>query len=442
MSDDAYSTQLLCQIRVLLRYVSARPELSLANLTIEGKNLPQSPMTAGDIIVSLDGIEAKLAKEPRTRLDAKDLVVLQFTRDKLSELVKPATGLTVAYTSMVTEASWSAHAMFDLSKNAYPHLKGRARIHRWSRNVLVLLALSLTITAVWLSTEVAVGKHLLQSMDALRVRQASIADDEKLLETKLDKSADTSIPLVSVVDKAAQTVNLAALGICDRWRAYAGYAHKNGINSSSLVGDGGSQDDVKLTGSPDERVVCGKDNVLKHDFIVVRTEINLWLTNWPEIVGGVFVFPEELRALLWGPNPSTTDKSQSTDNTELQVAPKILAIGNYLLPVCFGMLGSLIYVLLEFWSKVQVSQLEPRDSWLSWIRLVLGLVVGTVIGLFFTSYGPIQAQQPTAGAGSDLLSSLTLSASGLAFLAGFGVEGVFNALQDLVQRVFPVKAER
>ena len=333
----------------------------------------------------------------------------------------------------------------NLAKNAYPQLRGRAVIHRWSRNAFVSLALLLTVATVWLSTEAAVGKHLLQNMDALRVRQASIAADEKQLETTLDKPADTSIALVSVVDRTTQTVNLAALGICDRWRAYSDYAHENGIDiGNSLggrIGDGGGLGDVRLEGSPAERFLCGQDNVLKHDFSIARDDINRWLTDWPSIVGGVFLLPDDVRSWLGGA-PSDAPDLPDTDNTELHVAPRVLAIGNYLLPVCFGMLGSLIYVLLEFWSKAKASQLEPRDGWLGWIRLVLGLVVGTCIGLFFTSYGPIETPQPTAGTGSELLSSLTFSASGLAFLAGFGVEGVFNMLQELVQRVFPAKAER
>ena len=439
MLDGNYSKQLLYQIRVLLRYMSVRPELSLARLVVEDANLPRPRMTAGDIIASLDAIEAKLTAAPPVPLAPQELVLLQLTRDKLSELVAPVTGLTVAYTSMVTEASlFFSKATFDLAKNAYPYLRSRAFAHRWSRNAFVTLALVITVAAVWLSTEVAVGKHLLQNMETLRGRQASIATDEKQLETMLDKPADGFLPLVSVVDRQTQTVNLAALGVCDRWRAYLGYARASGADLGAAAGGSGGGE-VRLEGSPAARFLCGQDNVLKHDFAIAREDINLWLTDWPSIVGGVFMVPETVQG--WFVRPSFPSLPAS-DNTELHVAPRILAIGNYLLPVCFGMLGSLIFVLLEFWGKAKASQLEPRDGWLGWIRLVLGLVVGTCIGLFFTSYGPIQAQPAAGAAGSDLLSALTLSASGLAFLAGFGVEGVFSALQGLVQRVFPAKSER
>ncbi len=448
MSNAAYSTQLLYQIRVLLRYIaaSAKPQLSLSRLVIEDANLPRPRMSAGDIIVSLDAIEAKLTSTPPATLVSQELVLLQLARDKLSEIVAPATGLTVAYTVMVTETSLLYRkGTVNLARNAYPQLPGRAFIHRWSRNVFVTLALLLTVATVWLSTEVAVGKHLLQNMDALRIRQASVAAEEKQLEATLDKPTDAMIPLTSVIDRTTQTINPAALGICERWRAYAEYAHANGIDIGNAVGgqvgDGGSIGEVRLDGSPSARFLCGQDNVLKHDFEIAHDDINRWLTDWPSIVGGVFLVPEYLQSWFRISGSGIPDLPRN-DNTELHVAPRILALGNYLLPVCFGMLGSLIYVLLEFWSKAKGSQLEPRDSWLGWIRLVLGLVVGTCIGLFFTAYGPIETHAASAAAGSDLISSLTLSASGLAFLAGFGVEGVFNMLQELVQRVFPAKADR
>ena len=37
---------------------------------------------------------------------------------------------------------------------------------------------------------------------------------------------------------------------------------------------------------------------------------------------------------------------------------------------------------------------------------------------------------------------MTLSASGLAFLAGYGVEAVFNLLDMFIQHVFKVNGER
>jgi hypothetical protein len=58
--------------------------------------------------------------------------------------------------------------------------------------------------------------------------------------------------------------------------------------------------------------------------------------------------------------------------------------------------------------------------------------VGTCIGLAFSSTVPAPDKTVT-----DLVASLSLTASGISFLAGFGVEGVFDMLGQVVKRVFP-----
>jgi hypothetical protein len=105
--------------------------------------------------------------------------------------------------------------------------------------------------------------------------------------------------------------------------------------------------------------------------------------------------------------------------------------GNYMLPVIFGLLGILVFVILDFYDKLRDSRLDPRDHWLCLIRLVLGLVTGSCIGLFYSASVPAGAS-PT----ESVAAALSLSASGIAFLAGYGVEGVFNMLEGLVSRVF------
>jgi hypothetical protein len=59
-------------------------------------------------------------------------------------------------------------------------------------------------------------------------------------------------------------------------------------------------------------------------------------------------------------------------------------------------------------------------------------LIGGCIGLFVTPSGAPSSAAP------GLLGSVPLSASALCFLAGFGVDGVFQALEGLMQRVFSI----
>jgi len=82
------------------------------------------------------------------------------------------------------------------------------------------------------------------------------------------------------------------------------------------------------------------------------------------------------------------------------------------------------------------SLLSPRDLTLSLGQLALGAVIGACIGLFITPSG-VGSQ----GAGG-LTSSVTLTPSALSFIAGFGVEGVFVALEGFIKRVFDIPDQR
>ena len=58
------------------------------------------------------------AAAPPVPLVPQEFVLLQLTRDRLSEVVAPVTGPTVAYTSMLTEALLFFKATFDLAEHA------------------------------------------------------------------------------------------------------------------------------------------------------------------------------------------------------------------------------------------------------------------------------------------------------------------------------------
>lgn len=106
-----------------------------------------------------------------------------------------------------------------------------------------------------------------------------------------------------------------------------------------------------------------------------------------------------------------------------------------ILPIFYGLIGACAAVVRIISAKVRDSILLPRDIWLGYIRLALGGVIGACVGLFVTPNG-----MPSEPAG--LLGTVHLSAAALCFVAGFGVEGVFQALEELVRRLFNLDPAR
>jgi hypothetical protein len=98
----------------------------------------------------------------------------------------------------------------------------------------------------------------------------------------------------------------------------------------------------------------------------------------------------------------------------------IEVLATSVLPLLYGVLGAGVAVVRNLWTKMRDSLLSPRDPTLAMGQLAQGAVIGACIGLFIPA--------------SSGLATLTPSA--LSFIAGFGVEGVFVMLENLVKRVF------
>jgi hypothetical protein len=230
------------------------------------------------------------------------------------------------------------------------------------------------------------------------------------------------------------------------------------------------QQGVRWHESPEIRELCGRDDVLAHNFDLVHVGIQNYMYFWPDLAGGLYSVAGHTLAWihdLVGDSPSwrkvrslapipqscadpapraPADGSLSESNLqklqcgdiEFLAAPVVKVITDFTLPFLFGVIGSMLYVLLQHYANVRTNTLRPIHEALAYLRVILGIVVAACVSLFITSYAspPIQTSPGGSFGPTTLVNSLTLSASGITFLAGFGAEAVFTLLQQLVDRVF------
>jgi LytS/YehU family sensor histidine kinase len=121
------------------------------------------------------------------------------------------------------------------------------------------------------------------------------------------------------------------------------------------------------------------------------------------------------------------------DAPEQSVTWVLTLFGTYVLPAMFGLLGTMAAVVRAVLAKVRDSLLGPRDLSLSLLGLVIGPLAGLAVGLFYTPSAT--AAQGTAG----LAGTVTLTVSGLGFLAGYGADAFFKFLDALLVRVFALE---
>lgn len=457
---------LVSEIRLLLDYVAASSTRTLKDLTIPDQDQPPSDpvprlMRSVAILERLNDIEAKLP-DATTPIGSKDHTFLQFLRDALVAMVRPATGVTVAYSSMVVGrqrgAGVPSRAMWAVW--AYPDLAGFAYRHRLSQYALLVIAAAVAVFAVWQSAHVALGRSLLQGIQTLQSQQVALSQDmTKLLEANRPKPPPTTV-LTALEEAGIPLQATPILRLCERPRAIAWAMQNASLTPIRL----GPTDPATLFESPAQQALCDRDTILATRFIIAHATLLEYRSAWWSVVAPGDTLLVHISDALEGRKapapppsdivPAATEPPASTgriprpDTGELgrtdldfAIAPVLLILGNYVLPIVFALLGAAVYVILDFYSKLRDSLLAPRDFVLSWIRLVLGMVLGACVGLFFSSANPALLGT-AAPAGAALADSISLSASGLAFIAGFGVEGVFGMLDTLVRRIFSADQDK
>ncbi len=428
---------------MLLDFIAGNSTMSIKKLEVTDPWDGQKKLATVDILNRLSQIDRKLGEERQNDMSEtceQELSFLLLIRNALNTIVRPASALTIAYTGLVAghrlkgDQENVRKSRWSLARAAFPQLAPGAIRHRLGHYLILILALLLTSFAVWESAKVALGKALLQNLQDLRTQQAALSVEKAGLEADRESPGHWADPKHALISDPLSL----ALRLCDRPR----FQWQKMIAANAPPGfEKIKHEEEAVFDTPAQRDVCDRDRVLAKQFGIAKLDLQQYQTYWPAMIGSLFhSFSDRISWLVpHGPRFAAALPGASDDgDVEFAIAPALAVHANYILPVIFAFLGAAAFVVLDFYGKVRESVLVPRDHLLSWIRLGLGLMIGGCIGLLVSSYAP----PPGAGVQSSLIGSLTLSASGLAFLAGFGVEGVFSMLQTLVRRVFPAENPR
>jgi hypothetical protein len=90
---------------------------------------------------------------------------------------------------------------------------------------------------------------------------------------------------------------------------------------------------------------------------------------------------------------------------------------SFLLPILFGMIGALTFVIRTMSEQIKASTFSTTSPIRHLMRVTLGALGGVVVGLF-----------------SNLSNQLTLPPLAIAFLAGYGVEALFSMFDGFIAK--------
>lgn len=462
----------LAEVYLLLDFLSGRADKNLS-AAFKGAGMPpvvELPPGAGSVAVVDDAISPKVPAEPAVpaapvvtaatnggstsdqlvtqawisaicqiqwppdknpRPPAPQATTLLIAKDHLNNAAQPANGMSIAFSLLVagddeyrdermarqrnfvlrlfgrpeTPPPADAHGSRSASRNSlarqgYPGLvKTATSFRRWITVINLILLVWLAFTC-FLSWSVAIGHALVLRVDASEAARVAIYKQIPGAEVAPEQKPAAPPP--------------------------------SGITATAVKPFCPSTDFDELRKStfesPVQRRICFElaDNRFKYK--VARENLADWLTLWQPL-------KKIAHRICGGRCLDEADRVKSPTATNDQWAASLLEVlATAVLPLCYGFLGAGAAVVRGIWSKMRDSLLTPRDLRLAWGQLALGAVIGACIGLFITP-GPGSAQE-----GATLFNGpVALSASALSFIAGFGVEGVFQAMESLIRRVFNVR---
>ncbi|MES2319126.1 MAG: hypothetical protein V4631_16740 [Pseudomonadota bacterium] len=375
-----------------------------------------------------------------TKVEVADqAAVLLRAKDRLNAVARPATGATVAFTLMVVgedraDTSWwrklfsprearpdavrePAHdsngafarppTRLSLARTAFPGLlTTAARFERRIKTIVWMLFAWLIVTCM-LSWNVTVGGVILTHLDKVNAQGRDIA---KQIVTAEISGADRAGAAGTLLVAARADDRQLLVRLCER-PLFLTPVSANGNRS------------VQRFNTVEEIHLCDALRENQRERATISANLASLVSRWSWLRLG----------LDRGPQLRSQEEKAGEDEEWIRILTQLMA--NSVLPLCYGILGAGAAVVRDLWAKMRESTLSPRDYPLALGQLSLGAVIGACIGLFIS---------PAGATADGLFAGVALTGSALSFIAGFGVEGVFVALESLVRRVFnmPPAAEK
>jgi len=439
----------LNEVHLLLDFVSGRNDKSLVALT--GIPDPAGPGSGGvSAPLSWDQVVDRICAirfppEGTPESTAQDAAFLLMVKDRLNGIAEPAKGLSIAYTAMFSGVALSGrahaksirrteppsptdshaegekgrHEYHDFKRNppsyareAYPNLEPLARQFKRFFDALPWLALVWALITGLVYWDTALSNSILQQIAKADMDVVSLLQNNPTLSLadgvcpRQIPSASQAIPCQKLqtlrLQQALAREDLAALA-SDHWGRHA-------------IGT------VTRMFAPAELFDTAGHGCFSTFAATIGGALPPAEPTSPSAQPSLPVY---LRAVKYC-------EAFSPSALEQMAAAVTSVFSIYVVPMMFGLLGTLAGLVRAITWKVRESTLSPRDHRLFLATIPLGVVAGLTIGLIFSSPGAYS--QTVTG----LPQSITLSAAAFAFLAGYGADSFFVMIDNLLKRIFAV----
>ena len=396
--DEEIFRRDLNEVHLLIEFISSLPGKSLDDLKLLDNEWRQAEhsgeqrplMDPGEAVRRISLIRFPPDPNPSTR--AEQAALLLLAKDRLNDLARPARGRSIAYTTMFAGtgafgASRAAIARRYVAERAAPELIGHVRRFKFIWNVLLIVVfiwLLFTSLAYW---DIGLGNSLLQNLAQLEQEKGTMLRANPGL-------LDCGSPAASAAAPSAPT------------------------------GSTGNQN------VPPPKIACQQLNDTLQKQGTVADELSKFqrCDGW---VSSLFLRCWAGSGFVGRLSAPPTGQSQNAVLSDIPAINAVLSVfSSYILPMLFGVLGTLVATIRSIHDRIRDNLLAPRDLILTLTGLPIGAVAGLAVGLFFS------LQNGTVTGLTGLPAGLSLSAAGLAFLAGYAADAFFSFVDSVRAQVF------
>jgi hypothetical protein len=419
--DELIFKQDLNEVHMLIDFVSGRPDRSLSTLSFLDPENPAKTMTSGEVIKAV--AEMRYPPKGTQAVNARNAAILLVAKDRLSALAAPVNGLTIAYTRLFIDAeaggSWFDSRRWlrrggqnrnpphdirvDLAQRSFPGLQAHARKFRLWRDGLAFFSLFWLLLTGLAYGDAGLGRAALERLDQdWKIIVGKLKDNPALIQCQ-----DASVkPAETGAELNGDTIQKQFA--CREYN----YLRVVGQTAGEQVGD-----------------------VFRCKKMGLSRLVHVWCWHW--LLSGSAVKPDMVERgdqtvpRTWA-DPTAPSSYAKANVAYWQTATLILSVfTGYILPIMFALLGTLIGAFRSILNRIRANELAPRDLVRMKLGIPTGLVAGIAVGLFLSpSSVPLQGEGGVAG-------QLTLTASGLGFLAGYASHRFFGFLDNVIRSVFP-----
>jgi len=496
--DEEVFRRDLAEVHLLIDFISSLPGRSLNDLKVLDPRWEPTPGKPDDRRPEMDPAETvrrisliKFPPDPSPKIRAEDAALLLLAKDCLNELTRPARGRSIAYSTMFAagqgllgrignlisnlniisnltrhKAEEQASSRLDLAERASPEVIPHVRRFKLVFSILltsVFIWLLLTALTYW---DVALGGSILQRVDQLEREKLTILQANPNLYGCANQEGNASNTNASTTvsclrletithDLIRSSEDLSKFSQC---RGVERFLFIRCWPGSNFVGrDVGAVRPTAQQANSGARVASATQApVANHDASreVVPTDNPSSSApaprapsaeqpargSKPAISGqsssGGGNQPQSTGERAGGQNTTATSErgalaaDEQASRTDGQTIASVISVfSTLILPMMFGLLGTLVATIRSIHDKIRDSLLAPRDLVLTLTGLPIGAIAGLVVGLFINPSGSVPGS-------SGLTGGLSLSAGGLAFLAGYAADAFFSFLDSIRSQVF------